>query len=651
MASSARERIAVLNRHLKCHTNIDHNGQELGQAPKDITNLHTKVDSAVIDKDNKICFSNCSSSSGLDTSNKSDSPTVPKKRQELLKWNGWGYKDSRFSVSDVKNPVVSFTGNRYKIGNFILPHFVQWVQTTLGVDFEEYTPSQLPPPASAIPTPIINDDFVAKLNDLGLNTSIDGEDRLFRAHGHTLAEVFTLRGGMFERIPDLVVWPECHDDVEKIVQLACQHNVVIIPYGGGTSVSGALLCPENETRMIVSLDTSQMHRILWLDDKNLTARVQAGIIGQDLERQLQERGFVTGHEPDSYEFSSLGGWVATRASGMKKNIYGNIEDLVVQVRLVTPKGTVEKHTAGPRISAGPDIHQFILGSEGTLGVITEVTLKIRPVPPVRRYGSIVFQDFESGVACMRDVALHRCQPASIRLMDNEQFKFGHALKPPSSILGLLTEGMKKLYLTRIRGFNLTTMCVATLLFEGAETEVNSQEKRLYDIALKHGGIPAGEANGERGYMLTFVIAYIRDLGMDYGIVSESFETSVPWDRVLPLCHNVKHRIKTECQSHGIQYTFITCRVTQTYDAGACVYFYFAFNYRGISNPVHVYEEIEGHARDEILAVGGSISHHHGIGKVRRRWMPQTISAPGIAVLESVKKFFDPDNIFANGNIL
>ncbi|XP_042894263.1 alkyldihydroxyacetonephosphate synthase, peroxisomal-like [Penaeus japonicus] len=659
MASSARGRLCVLQRHLTSH-NAGSACQEDAKTDDDMPGIgraqeegHVR-DANTAEKGRNVAFVAASwrpTSSGDDDGEEVALKTLPKRRQDLLKWNGWGYRDSKFTVHKEKDYYVAFTGNRYKIGNMVLPHFGQWVTDTLGVNFDDCTPPQEPPLPHQYPEPILQQDFMTELETLGIAHSLDGEDRLFRAHGHTLAEIFTLREGMFPRIPDLVVWPNNHGEVEKLVNLASRHCVVMIPFGGGTSVSGALLCPEEESRMIVSLDTSQMCRILWVDEKNLTARIESGIIGQDLERQLHARGYTAGHEPDSYEFSSLGGWVATRASGMKKNIYGNIEDLVVQVKAVTPKGTVERYTAGPRISAGPDVQHFIMGSEGTLGVITEVTLKVRPLPVVQRYGSVVFPDFTRGVNCMREVALHRCQPASIRLMDNEQFKFGHALKPPTGIMGLLSEGIKKMYITRIRGFDVHTMCVATLLFEGSDYEVSAQEKRIYDIALNNGGIPAGEANGQRGYMLTFVIAYIRDLAFDYGIVAESFETSVPWDRVQALCHNVKHRISSECTERGIKHYFVTCRVTQTYDAGACVYFYFAFNYRGLSDPVHVYEEIEGNARNEILACGGSISHHHGVGKVRRQWMNQTISEPSLGALKAVKDYFDPDNIFANGNLL
>jgi len=219
-----------------------------------------------------------------------------------------------------------------------------------------------------------------------------------------------------------------------------------------------------------------------------------------------------------------------------------------------------------------------------------------------------------------------------------------------STFSSFVEGLKKVYLTRYKGFDLSKISVATLLFEGGREEVKQQEKKVYEIAGSFGGLPGGEENGMRGYMLTFVIAYIRDIGFDYYVVSESFETSVPWDRVLNLCRNVKERISRECKARGVQYDpFSTCRVTQTYDAGACVYFYFGINYRGLPNPVQTYHEVEACAREEILANGGSISHHHGVGKVRKRWLQRTISAPGVGALKAVKDYIDPQNIFNTGS--
>ncbi|XP_048201142.1 alkyldihydroxyacetonephosphate synthase, peroxisomal [Perognathus longimembris pacificus] len=580
-----------------------------------------------------------------------ESGTIPKKRQEIMKWNGWGYNDSKFFLN--KKGQIELAGKRYPLSGMVLPSFKEWVQTNLGVHWEHRSTSKASLNPSDVPPSNVNEDFLHELKELNISYSQEADDRVFRAHGHCLHEMFLLREGMFERIPDIVVWPMCHDDVVKIVNLACKYNLCIIPIGGGTSVSYGLMCPADETRTIISLDTSQMNRILWVDENNLTAHVEAGITGQELERQLKESGYCTGHEPDSLEFSTLGGWISTRASGMKKNIYGNIEDLVVHMKVVTPRGVIEKSSQGPRMSTGPDIHHFIMGSEGTLGVITEATIKIRPVPEYQKYGSVAFPNFEQGVACLREIAKQRCAPASIRLMDNQQFHFGHALKPQvSSIFTSFLDGLKKFYITKFKGFDPNQISVATLLFEGDREKVLQHEKQVYDIAAKFGGLAAGEDNGQRGYLLTYVIAYIRDLGLDYYILGESFETSAPWDRVVDLCRNVKERIRRECKEKGVQFAPLsTCRVTQTYDAGACIYFYFAFNYRGISDPLTVFEQTEAAAREEILANGGSLSHHHGVGKLRKQWLKESISDVGFGMLKSVKEYVDPNNIFGNRNLL
>lgn len=355
-------------------------------------------------------------------------------------------------------------------------------------------------------------EFLEAIKSLGVLHSQSGPDRLIRSHGQTLHDIHTLREGKWARIPDIVVWPTSHDVCVDIVRAANEHNVAIIPFGGGTSVSGSITCPQNESRAICVLDTSQMNRMLWLDRSNLVACFEAGIFGQDLERELRKIGLTVGHEPDSYEFSTLGGWVATRASGMKKNVYGNIEDLVVRVKMVTSKGVLERNCSAPRVSCGPDFNHIILGSEGTLGIVTQVVLKVRRLPAVKQYGSLVFPTFDAGIRCLREIAEHRLQPASIRLIDNEQFQFGQSLKPRPTLMGKCMESVKRAYLTRLKGFDVTKMCVATLVFEGEADDVKRQEQQINRIAAKYAGLAAGAENGERGYVLTFVIAYIRVSG-------------------------------------------------------------------------------------------------------------------------------------------
>lgn len=422
---------------------------------------------------------------------------------------------------------------RYPIGNLKLPYFKQWVLDTFNLDLSiRHVPKPLP---TVFPEPLVSQAFLDDIKKHNVFYSMKGVDRLIRSHGQTLYEIQNLRDGIVNRIPDIVVWPTCHDQVVKTVDSATAHNVAVIPFGGGTSVSGSVTCPQNEERSIVALDTSQMNKMLWLDRPNMTVCFESGIVGQDLERILKPLGLTVGHEPDSYEFSTLGGWVATRASGMKKNRYGNIEDLLVKVRMVTSKGVLERDCLAPRISCGPDFNQIILGSEGTLGVITEVVLKVSSVPKVKLYGSLIFPHFGCGVKCLREVAARKCQPSSIRLIDNDQFKFGQALKPKSTFFGSIFEGMKKMYITKLKGFDIDKMCVATLVFEGDDDKVKRQQKLINEMADKYGGIPAGAINGERGYLLTFVIAYIRVSSMnlrDSRFWIHSCPFIFTWNRIL-----------------------------------------------------------------------------------------------------------------------
>lgn len=236
-------------------------------------------------------------------------------------------------------------------------------------------------------------------------------------------------------------------------------------------------------------------------------------------------------------------------------------------------------------------------------------------------------------------------------MDNEQFQLGYALRPESGWINTILQSLKHMYITGIKGFQWDQICMATLMMEGnAAADVAIQERKIYSIAEKYGGVSGGETNGERGYMMTFVIGYIRDLAFEFNVLAESFETSVSWNRTLSLCRNVKSRVARDCEAHGIRKYLISCRVTQTYDAGCCVYFYMAFKYTNLENPVEIYEAIEYAAREEILASGGSLSHHHGIGKLRAPFYPEAVGEAGVSLYRATKAHLDPHNIFGAGNI-
>eukprot|EP01094_Clydonella_sp_ATCC50884_P019109 TRINITY_DN3667_c1_g1_i1.p1 TRINITY_DN3667_c1_g1~~TRINITY_DN3667_c1_g1_i1.p1 ORF type:complete len:657 (+),score=226.26 TRINITY_DN3667_c1_g1_i1:47-1972(+) len=569
--------------------------------------------------------------------------------QKPLKWNGWGYEGTSFAVNEEGQ--VYLTGNEYELSGKVFPNFRPWLEDNVeGMDIDYTNPPQH---SISLPPAVQNNEFVQAVEGHAARTSLDRMDCLMHAHGHTAQDIHRLRYGTFDRIPDFVVWPGSHEDVEFIVKLAHEMNVVVIPYGGGTTVTESLECSPEETRFIVSLDTKMMNAIKWVDRESMMACIEAGATGKDLDARLAMMGLTLGHEPDSMEFSSLGGWIATRASGMKKNRYGNIDDMLVHVKMVSPLGTVERNCHVPRISCGPDVHQMILGSEGIFGVITEATMKVRHLPQCRDYGSIAFPDFESGVGFMHEVAMKKAAPASVRMMDNMQFQLGHCLAPEdNSKLAFFTNALKKVYLTKWAGFDLEKMCAATLLFEGTKEEVALQQKNIYAIAAKHKGIKAGSENGRKGYFMTYMIAYLRDYGYTYWLMAESFETSVPWSNVLTLCEKVKERIYTSCKEKGLPFQpLASCRVTQTYDTGACVYFYFAYVYRGVEEPLERFAEVEGEARDEVLKWGGSISHHHGVGQLRKQWVTETVSPVGVEMLRALKKKLDPKNIMGTCNII
>jgi alkyldihydroxyacetonephosphate synthase len=277
-------------------------------------------------------------------------------------------------------------------------------------------------------------------------------------------------------------------------------------------------------------------------------------------------------------------------------------------------------------------------------------LKVFPLPAVRRFGSVLFKSFEQGFGFMRDVERAGCKPASIRLMDNLQFQFGQAVKPPKAGAAALVSKLEKAFVLGVKDFDANQMVACTLLFEGTASEVAAQERGVYALARKHGGMKAGAENGRRGYELTFAIAYIRDFIMEHWVVAESFETTVPWDRVLAVVDAVKRRIHAEHAARELPgRPFISVRVTQLYETGACLYFYFAFYYKGLAHPSETFAELERAARDEILKHGGSLSHHHGIGKLRSAFLPRVFTPAALAWRERMKQALDPDNVLGCGN--
>ena len=563
----------------------------------------------------------------------------------------WGYTDTRFEFESPKS--VRVTGTRYPLAGYSMPYFIPFVEEMLQVPIN---PDEMAvekkdrdvPPSQA------DSSLVASFREaLGAErVSLDDQARLVHSHGQlSVDEIYRLLyGDSLERVVDLVLYPESEDDIRAIVQLAGERDLCLVPYGGGTNVSGALALPKDDSRLFASVDMRQMNKIVWFDEENLQACIETGISGKELERELGARGYTSGHDPDSIEFSTLGGWIATNASGMKKNRYGNIEDIVLEATLVAPTGEVETLQVTPRNSVGVQTRGLLFGSEGNFGIITKAVLKIHPKPEVREYGSLVFKSFADGVEYLQALRQTGTLPASIRLVNNNEFRFGQALKAAPSSLRHLKEKIQKFALLKIMGFDPLKMVACTIVMEGSADEVEHQQRTIFKLAKAHGGKSAGANNGKRGYTLTFGIAYIRDFLNQFNFLGETFETSVPWNRIHDVTQAVQRELEAQCAARDVEgRPYLSYRVTQTYHTGVCIYFTMGLSGRGLAQAIDVYHDVEHKLRQTILDHGGSLSHHHGVGKIRQGFMKQVQSENGIEVLQKTKQAMDPNNTFAIRN--
>jgi alkyldihydroxyacetonephosphate synthase len=533
-----------------------------------------------------------------------------------------------------------------------MPHLIPFVEQMLGLPFD--TSVVQPESTPTVPPPILNPALMAALEQRlpPERRSTDPMVRLAHSHGQlAVGEVDRLLyGGRFARVADVVVEPVDEDEVRAVIGAAVEHGACLVPFGGGTNVSGALLCPEDERRTIVSIDMRRMRRVLSVDRANGCALVEAGITGADLEAALGAIGFTCGHTPDSIEFSTLGGWIATNASGMKKNRYGNIEDIVIEATLVTPSGIVETRRPAARTSTGIQPMSLLFGSEGNLGVITKALIAIHPKPEECRYGSLVFRSFADGLAFLKAVRADGALPASIRLVNNREFRLGQSLRPVAHGTKAWKSALQRKWLVTVLGFDPASLAACTIVMEGRNHEVARQERALRRLARQFRAVWGGAENGRRGYSLTFAIAYLRDFFSQFGILAESFETSVPWDRIEDVCAAAEDAIASECTARGVAgRPYLSYRVTQTYHAGVCIYFTMALSGRGLADPGGAFHDIEQALRQVILDHGGSLSHHHGVGKIRQRFLPQVHSGAGLEVIRAAKRAVDPGNTFGIGN--
>lgn len=576
------------------------------------------------------------------------------KLHNLESKKGWGYMDVAFKQED--RVVVLQGSNHYPdLGGKKIPGFIDFVTKMIGISYEEF---MKPAAGDALkevfePTPALDGPAKAALDERFGADKVEYAEQSRKVHS---------RGGYYAyvlptntRMVDAVVFVESVEDVQALIEIARKHKLVLIPRGGGTNVSNMLEVPQDEPRKVVSVDMTRMDKLLNIDEENTTAEIQAGANGRLLEEQLNARGYTMGHEPDSYEFSTLGGWVSTAASGMKRTKYGNIEDIVVDIKMVTTQGMHSKKMTQPRYAHGPDVQNMLIGSEGNFGIITSVVVHVHPLPARQDFDSFVFKTWQEGLKFMREVYLAGCTPAACRLVDNDQFRFGHALKPEKK--GAKAKAMSKIQtfvVTKCYGFDPSTMCAATMKYEGSNLEVAQQMAQVGAIAKKHGGVSGGSEGGRTGYNVTMAIAYIGDFLAGHNVIGETFETCAPWNKVTEVIATAKEAAKkyhAELGLPGEWQSFISSRVTQMYQSGVCIYFTFGYYHGGMEGATHGFESIYFNLKKAVVAAGGSVSHHHGIGKLRKPFIEDGTlwDEQAIAAVKAFKASIDPENVFAVQN--
>ncbi|MFJ2004559.1 FAD-binding oxidoreductase [Streptomyces chartreusis] len=458
----------------------------------------------------------------------------------------------------------------------------------------------------------------------------DAGTRIRHTRGKSTPDLLRIRDGEVDDVPAAVVLPAGHDDVLAVLRACAEHGLAVVPFGGGTSVVGGLA--PSRRGAFVALDLRRMDALLAVDPVSRTATLQPGLRGPQAEALLAEHGFTLGHFPQSFEWASIGGFAAARSSGQASAGYGRFDEMVLGLTVATPEGTIDTGRA-PRSAAGPDLRQLMLGSEGAFGVITSVTVRIRPVPQARVYEGWRFASFEEGAAALRRLAQDGPRPTVLRLSDETETLIG--LAQPDAIGG--SDAAQQ-----------SAGCMAIAGYEGTDEDVAYRSERAAAVLRDCGGTPLGEEPGERWANGRYSAPYLRDSLLDAGAFVETLETATFWSRVPELYASVRDALTTTLTEAGTP-PLVMCHISHVYENGASLYFT-VVSAQGEDAVAH-WEKAKHAANGAILGAGGTISHHHGVGTDHRDWYVREAGPLGIEALRAVKRRLDPAGLLNPGVLL
>jgi alkyldihydroxyacetonephosphate synthase len=481
-----------------------------------------------------------------------------------------------------------------------------------------------------VPTVALADQHTAALAALvgDDNLLVDDATRRVRTRGKSTPDLLRQRAGDLADAPDVVVRPGSHEEVAAVLAYCTEHRIAVVPFGGGTAVTGGLVVGAAERPSyagVVSLDLGRMRRLLSVDPVSSTATLEPGLRGPEAEALLAEHGLMLGHYPQSFEFASIGGFAATRSSGQSSAGYGRFDAMVVGLRVATPVGDVRLGSA-PANASGPDLRELFLGSEGAFGVITEVTVRVRPLPEVKVYEGWQWPDFAAGADAMRALAQSDLLPTVLRLSDENETSIN--LARPDAIGGDAAGG-----------------CLMVTGYEGTPEAVAAKQAAVTAVLEKLGGTPLGTEPGESWAAGRFAAPYLRDSLLDVGVLVETLETATFWSNRDRLYRAVKEALEGAL-GEG---TLVLCHVSHVYATGCSLYFTVATP--GGDQPLERWLPAKAAACEAIVRCGAAITHHHAVGTDHKPYLTAEIGEVGVAALRAVKQALDPAGVLNPGVLI
>ncbi|PRY46485.1 FAD-binding oxidoreductase [Umezawaea tangerina] len=513
------------------------------------------------------------------------------------------------------------------------PHALRWLGERIGLR-PGRTPA-VPDTALEVGASALTDaarDALAEVVGQGC-VRVDRASRLGHAGGLSYVDLVRYRAGGELVVPDGVVLPATPEQVVAVLEVCVEHDLAVVPFGGGTSVVGGVSALRGDKAAVVALDLGGLDRLVSVDPVSRVAVLQAGVTAPEAERLLAPHGLTVGHVPQSFERATIGGFAATRSAGQASSGYGRFEDLVEGVRLATPRGEW-RLGAAPASAAGPDLRELVVGSEGAFGVITEVSLRVRPKPVLERYEGFFVDGWEAGSAIVRALAQQRVLADVTRLSDEDETDVSLALSGGAKSTAL------RAYL-KARGVRRPCMLVLGW-HAGSKRELKA--RRAATLALVRGAVRLGTPLGETWRHGRFNGPRQRDVLLDVGVCVETLETATHWSRLTGLRDAVREAVRD-----ALGRTVVMCHISHAYETGASLYFT-VLAARDADDPVGQWQVAKAAASEAITGVG-TISHHHAVGVDHAPYLEAEIGALGVDVLAAVKRALDPTGVLNPGKLI